>query len=114
MAVHRSANPIKAAAAMAYEVLNVSSDQDHLLLRRAWTLPVLTSLYLPGHFNDIRRSLPAITDRALSQSLRQMEERRWVRRDVDGAARPPRPLYSSINLGREISQITGPAVSFAA
>lgn len=104
----------KAAAAMAHEILNASTGKDQPLLRRAWTLPVLTSLHQPGYFNDIRRSLPAITDRALSQSLRQMEERHWVRREVDGAARPPRPLYSAINLGRQISRITGPAIRFAA
>lgn len=101
------------AAAIAKKVQSVSGDKDQDLLRRSWTLPVLTSLHTSSHFNDIKRNLLTITDRALSQSLKSMEERTWVLRSVDNAARPPRSIYSAINTGGIISKITGPEISFA-
>lgn len=98
------------AAAIANRILAVSGNEGQDLLRRSWTIPVLTSLYGQSHFNDIKRSLLTITDRALSQSLRTMEDRDWVRRSVIDTARPPRSNYSAVNLGGEISNIIGPKV----
>lgn len=100
------------AAAIAYKIQNVSAAEDQALLRKSWTLPVLTSLHKPRHFNDIKRNLHTITDRALSQSLKSMEQRNWVSRRVDDAARPPRSLYSAVNTGGMISQITAPEIRF--
>lgn len=100
------------AAAIASNIQSVSADEDQHLLRRSWTLPVLTSLHTPSHFNDIKRSLRTITDRALSQSLKSMEVRNWVCRSVDETARPPRSIYSAVNLGGVISKVTAPEISF--
>ena len=86
--------------------MNVPAAEGRRLLRRSWTVPVLTTLRQPQHFADIKRSLGTITDRALSQSLRSMEDMHWVHRRVDDKARPPRPLYSPINQGALISDIT--------
>lgn len=102
----------KEAAAIADKIHRVSSQDDQSLLRRSWTLPVLTSLQTPSHFNDIKRNLHTITDRALSQSLKSMESRDWVHRSVDESARPPRSIYSAINTGGVISKITGSEISF--
>ncbi|WP_417268759.1 winged helix-turn-helix transcriptional regulator [Celeribacter sp.] len=102
----------KAAAAIAHRINDVSSEDDWTLLRRSWTLPVLTSLHTPRHFSDIKRNLPTITDRALSQSLKSMEERDWVCRSVDGASRPPRSIYSAVNIGSLIGQITASEINF--
>ena len=101
------------AAALAAKVHRIPEQNDHDLLRRSWTLPVLTSLHTPSHFNEIKRNLHTITDRALSQSLKSMESRNWVQRSVDEAARPPRSLYRAINTGGQISQVTAPEISFA-
>lgn len=101
------------AAAIADKVQCVSTEDDQDLLRKSWTLPVLTSLQKPSHFNDIKRTLQTITDRALSQSLKSMEVRDWVQRSVDETARPPRSIYSAVNTGGMISRITGPEISFA-
>ena len=101
------------AAVIAHKIHSVSAVEDRDLLRKSWTLPVLTSLHSPSHFNDIKRSLQTISDRALSQSLSAMESRDWVRRSVDQAARPPRSLYRAVNTGGMISQITGPEINFA-
>jgi DNA-binding HxlR family transcriptional regulator len=99
-------------ATIADKIHRVSTEEDWPLLRRSWTLPVLTSLHKPGHFMDIKRRLPTITDRALSQSLKSMEARDWVCRSVDGGARPPRSIYSAVNTGDLISQVIAPEVVF--
>ena len=100
-----------AAAALAHNIQSVTSDGDQDLLRRSWTLPVLTAIHRPRHFNDIKRNLCTITDRALSQSLKVMEVRRWVHRQVDDTARPPRPLYRAVNTGGLISSLTASEIS---
>lgn len=103
----------KSAAVIASKILSVSKVEDQNLLRRSWTLPILTSLHTPCHFNDIKRNLPTITDRALSLSLKSMEDRNWVRRSVNDAARPPRSLYRAVNTGGTISKIIGLEITLA-
>ncbi|MFV1592161.1 winged helix-turn-helix transcriptional regulator [Phaeobacter sp. JH20_36] len=97
-----------AAAAIACKIHDVACEDDRPLLRRSWTLPVLTTLHRPSHFSDIKRNLPTVTDRALSQSLKSMEAKSWVCRSVDGAARPPRSIYHAVNTGGLISQVMAP------
>lgn len=103
----------KKAAALAHQIKAVSAPEKSPLLRRSWTLPILTSLHRPRYFNELRRGLPPITDRALSQSLKSMEDRQWVDRRVDEQARPPRALYTAINMGHAISQVAASEVGFA-
>lgn len=100
------------AATLAHQINHVSTAEDQDLLRRAWTLPVLASLHTPRHFIEMKRDLLPITDRALSQSLKTMEARRWVCRHVDDSTRPPRPQYSAVRTGSIISEITASAVRF--
>lgn len=99
------------AAAIASRVRNVSLEEDHRLLRRSWTLPVLTVLHTPKHFSDIKRNLQTITDRALSQALKSMEARSWVCREVDVATRPPKSSYLAVNLGERISDVIAPEIT---
>ncbi|WP_368660954.1 winged helix-turn-helix transcriptional regulator [Paracoccus sp. (in: a-proteobacteria)] len=100
------------AAAIANRILSVSADEDQDLLRRSWTLPVLTAVHKPSGFNEIKRNLKTVSDRALSQSLKTMEHRNWVLRSVDEAARPPRSIYRSVNKGEIISRVTVPEIAF--
>jgi len=100
-----------AAAELAHRIQSVSDTRDLDLLRLSWTLPVLTVIHRPKHFNEIKRNLASITDRALSKSLSAMEERSWVSRNVEEDARPPRSLYSAINAGGAISQVTASEIS---
>lgn len=100
------------AAEIAHRIYSATSDDDHNLIRRSWTLPILVSIGQPIQFNVIKRKLPSITDRALSSSLRLMEDRAWVARDVDVEARPPKPLYRATNTGAVISAIAAPEVTF--
>ncbi len=81
----------------------VRNDRGAVLLRRAWTVPLLAVARRPAQFSAIKADLAPITDRALSTSLRQLHEQRWIERSVDVAQRPPRPLYRAANAGAEIS-----------
>lgn len=101
------------AAALAYRIQETAVGDDPILLRRSWTLPVLSSLRRPRHFCDIKKDLLSITDRALSQALKSMEERDWVQRSVNSAARPPRSIYSAVNTGQRITEIVRPEIRFA-
>lgn len=97
------------AAEFAHRVQRAAKGEQGLLLRRTWTLPVLTLLRTPRYFSQIKRDLPAITDRALSMCLTTMQASDWVQRAVEDEARPPRSLYRAINLGMKISRITAAA-----
>ena len=76
----------------------------HNLLRRVWTVPVLVVSRRPRHFTEIKSELDSITDRALSQSLKQLLAQRWLQRTVDTTALPSRPLYKAANVGARIGR----------
>jgi len=99
------------AARLAHRIQEITHREHDGMLRRVWTVPILTTLHEPSHFSDIKRSLPAITDRALSLSLRSMEACDWVARSVTGETRPPRSLYRATNTGGEISRIAASVVA---
>lgn len=82
----------------------VPQPSERVLLRRAWTVPVLCVSQEPRCFTDIKNELTSITDRALSQSLKQLQEHKWLLRKVDTDIRPPRPIYQAANIGAQISQ----------
>lgn len=75
---------------------------DFALLRRTWTVPVLSVTYTPRRFTEIKTDLLSITDRALSQSLDQLQELQWLRREIDLTERPARPTYQAASTGLEI------------
>lgn len=79
--------------------------EDKALLRRAWTLPILAISAEPIHFGGLKSRLLPITDRALSQSLKQLEACSWMQRDVDITQRPARSLYHAQGTGSEIAQL---------
>ncbi|WP_164659929.1 helix-turn-helix domain-containing protein [Tropicibacter sp. Alg240-R139] len=92
-------------AELAHRVHTVSGDHKSLL-RRTWTLPILTTLNDPSRFSIVKHQLGTVTDRALSQSLQTLENHDWVSRTVDGTSRPPHPIYRAINTGQVISEMT--------
>ncbi len=100
------------AAEMASQIVQNIGSGDEKLIRKTWTVPILVTLQQPLHFNEIGRRLVTVTDRALSQSLRSMEDRSWVERQVDDSARPPRSIYGAVNAGQVLSDIARPYVSF--
>ncbi|MDA4845758.1 winged helix-turn-helix transcriptional regulator [Hoeflea poritis] len=77
------------------------------LLRRAWSLPILSASREPIYFCEIKARLLPITDRALSQSLKLLETHSWLQREMETSGRPLRPLYVATNAGAEISRTIG-------
>ncbi len=96
------------AATVAAEIMALVPDDTELkLLRRSWTVPILALTRQPRRFSGLRSDLRVITDRALSSSLKQLEEQDWVRRDIETSARLPFPTYQAVNLGCEINRVVG-------
>ncbi|RYH02221.1 transcriptional regulator [Salipiger sp. IMCC34102] len=85
----------------------VHDPSEGALIRRTWTVPILAVTDRPRFFGEIRHELRNISDRSLSGSLRQLEDRRWIRRHVDVEARPPRPTYEAADLGADLSLAIG-------
>lgn len=93
------------AAVIANRIKRTASEPaSHNLLRRAWTVPVLAVSREPLYFTDIKSELKSISDRALSQSLKQLLAHRWLQRSVDAATIPSRPLYEAADVGARISR----------
>lgn len=92
------------AAMLAHRIQLLSLSDDLQLLRRTWTIPILTCLHKPSPFSAIKKSLAPITDRALSMSLQSMQDHHWVERHVNEAEHPPRSIYYSVNNGEKISE----------
>lgn len=91
--------------AIAHKISSVvPDDATFALLRRTWTLPVLVVSQEPKFFSEIKGNLGPITDRALSQSLHQLQAHHWLDRKIDTAMHPPRPLYQVANTGIRIAK----------
>ncbi|MEM8731211.1 MAG: winged helix-turn-helix transcriptional regulator [Pseudomonadota bacterium] len=74
------------------------------LLRKAWSLPVLAVCAEPQYFGQIKRALPPITDRALSQTLKRLQGQHWLSRTTDTEMHPPRPIYRTDHTGLAIAR----------
>ena len=72
----------------------VKSENDWLMIRKTWTLPILREAILPISFGNIRSNLVPITDRALSISLKNMCQEHWLDRHVETVQAPIRVSYS--------------------
>lgn len=82
----------------------VPTQNETTILRRAWVIPILAVSQKPQYFSEIKNRLVPITDRALSQSLQQLQKNHWLDRVIDATTTPPRPLYQAANTGFKISQ----------
>ncbi len=83
----------------------VKQQADAALLRRMWTLPILTIAQEPRYFSEFKMSLGPITDRALSLSLGRLEGHGWLDRSVEPMQRPARARYIATDTGAEIGQV---------
>jgi DNA-binding HxlR family transcriptional regulator len=76
------------------------------LIGKRWTGAIVCSLTeRPMRFGELRRAVPGLSDRLLSQRLRELEESGLVQRDVE-AGTPVRVTYSLTRRGEEL----GPAI----
>ncbi|MEM9426778.1 MAG: winged helix-turn-helix transcriptional regulator [Pseudomonadota bacterium] len=95
----------KDAARVAAQIVDAVPDEGQFaVLRRSWTVPVLAITQTPQRFSRIKARLAPITDRALSQSLRELETRDWLRREIETSERVPYPTYLAVNTGRQVAQ----------
>lgn len=98
----------KKVASMAHKVkLAALEPSAQKLLRKVWTLPILAVSKDPRYFVQIKSALPSITDRALSQSLKQLQAQRLVVRKVQTQTYPPRTQYHAVHSGEKISSAVG-------
>lgn len=88
-------------------VSTVPDDTEFTLLRRSWSVPILALTGTPQRFSALKSNLVTITDRALSVSLHRLEERAWLRREIDMSGRSPFPTYLAANEGLRINRAVG-------
>lgn len=74
------------------------------LVGRRWTGAIIR-LLLPGpkRFNELLSSIPGISDRLLTERLRELESTHIIRREVHSGA-PIRVLYQLTQRGRELQE----------
>ncbi len=77
-------------------------DQTLTVIAGKWKIGI-TWLLLDGdrRFNDLRRSLPGVTQKMLTQQLRELEADGLVRREVFAVV-PPKVVYSLTPLGQTL------------
>lgn len=80
----------------------MKSDFDKALLRTKWSLPLVNCLPEEKRYGDLRRELMPVTDRALSNCLKQLAENDWVKRKVDSVLSPPTVTYQTAKLGKKV------------
>ncbi len=64
-----------------------------------WGLPILITARKPIGFSDLGRRLEFVTDRALSLSLRELEDKRFLSYRVDQTTRPISGTYQATKTG---------------
>jgi DNA-binding HxlR family transcriptional regulator len=72
------------------------------LIGKRWTGAIVCALTeRPMRFGELARAVPGLSDRLLSQRLRELEEERLVEREVE-AGTPVRVTYSLSEAGRDL------------
>jgi DNA-binding HxlR family transcriptional regulator len=70
------------------------------LIGKRWTGAIICALTeRPMRFREVARTVPGLSDRLLSQRLRELEDEGLVRREVE-AGTPVRVTYSLTEIGR--------------
>lgn len=78
------------------------------LIGSKWTVLVIGRLEeRPYRFGELRRAVPGISQKMLTQTLRRLEEDGMVNRTVLTEMRPPRVEYSLTELGQTITKPLG-------
>ncbi|HZO06436.1 MAG TPA: helix-turn-helix domain-containing protein [Solirubrobacterales bacterium] len=73
------------------------------LIGKRWTGAIVSALTeRPMRFGELRKAVPGLSDRLLSQRLRELEEEGLVEREVE-AGTPVRVTYSLTEAGEGLS-----------
>lgn len=77
------------------------------LIGKRWTGAIISALTEgPLRFGELARAVPGLSDRLLSQRLRELEDEGLVEREVE-AATPVRVTYSLTEKGAELRPMIG-------
>ncbi|AFC86863.1 winged helix-turn-helix transcriptional regulator [Frateuria aurantia] len=110
-----SAKPPRDAAQRGYNVYQQDCPARQMLDRLAdkWSLLILTHLRTgPGRFNQLRRDIGGISQKALSQSLRKLERDGLVNREAFATV-PVTVEYSLTALGLSLAVLVDPLAAWA-
>lgn len=78
-----------------------------------WSILIITALAGADHrFSDLRRAVPDISQRMLTQTLRKLERDGYVLRTVTPTI-PPRVDYGLTDLGRSLTDQLAPLAAWA-
>lgn len=82
------------------------SQETLAILDGKWTLEILAQLMYEGtlRFGELRKLIPSVTQRMLTQKLRELEERGIVHRQVYAVV-PPKVEYSLTELGQSLKPV---------
>ena len=90
---------------MGYDRMCPRYQQAALLLGKKWSGLILRVLMGgPRRFHEFREQVPDLSERLLSERLREFEEQGLVRREVQ-ACRPVLILYELTDKGRELEAV---------
>ena len=83
------------------------------LIGKRWTGAIVCALTdRPMRFGELGKAVPGLSDRLLSQRLRELEEEGLVQREVE-AGTPVRVTYSLTEIGVELGPAIGELRSWA-
>lgn len=83
------------------------------LIGKRWTGAIVCALIeRPMRYAELRKAIPGLSDRLLSQRLRELEEEGLVKREVE-AGTPVRVTYSLTAVGYELDPVLSELKSWA-
>jgi DNA-binding HxlR family transcriptional regulator len=83
------------------------------LIGKRWTGAIVCALTEgPMRYGELRRAIPGLSDRLLSQRLRELEEEHLVERQVE-AGTPVRVTYSLTEAGQQLDPVLSELKSWA-
>lgn len=83
------------------------------LIGKRWTGAIVCALTeRPMRFGELRKAIPGLSDRLLSQRLRELEDEGLVEREVE-AGTPVRVTYSLTAIGERLGPAIGELRSWA-
>jgi DNA-binding HxlR family transcriptional regulator len=83
------------------------------LIGKRWTGAIICALTeRPMRYGELGKAVPGLSDRLLSQRLRELEEEGLVEREVE-AGSPVRVTYSLTKAGRELDPVLSELKSWA-
>ena len=83
------------------------------LIGKRWTGAIVCALIeRPMRYAELGKAVPGLSDRLLSQRLRELEEEGLVERQVEAGA-PVRVTYSLTSVGQELEPVLGGLKSWA-